>query len=82
MAGERHAGFYTVSMVKAGHVDQWAVDRSYGRVVVELKFDRVRNLFVVTETVTDQVGTARRESTHHYLSDAHHAFTTLTRKHQ
>lgn len=77
--GDRHAGFLTVSMVKAGHVDQWAkVTPSGGKVLVELRFDPVRDVFLVTRTIEDGVGTARRESAHRYLSDAHTVFTKYT----
>lgn len=81
---ERHAGFYTVAMVKAGHVDQWAAIRSYGRVTIELRYDGVRDLFLVTEVVDsgDDYNTrAVRESAFRFLADAHHDFTELTRFH-
>ncbi|QUE25381.1 hypothetical protein SEA_FIZZLES_87 [Microbacterium phage Fizzles] len=78
MTGERHAGFLTVAMVKAGYVDQWAKLTPAGKVTVELRFDSVRDVFLVTRTVEDGVGTSRRESAHRYLSDAHTVFTKYT----
>lgn len=83
MTGERHAGFYTVAMVKAGHVDQWARFLPNGdRAIITLTYDKVRDLFVVTEKIDDGVNWSSTDSAHRFLSDAHHAFTTLTRKHQ
>lgn len=75
---DRHAGFYTVAMVKAGHVDQWAKETPAGRVLVELRFDPVRDVFLVTRTIEDGIGVSRRESAHRYLSDAHTVFTKYT----
>lgn len=84
MGSERHAGFYTVSMVKAGHVDTWAtLLPKGGKVVIELRYDQARDLFLVTETLTfpdDSVSV--RSGAHRFLSNAHRDFTILTRKHQ
>lgn len=77
---ERHAGFYTVSMVKAGAVDQWAKLLDKGKVTVELRYDKVRDRFVVSEHVENGLCFAHYETAHRYLSDAHHNFTALTRK--
>lgn len=84
MTGERHAGFYTVAMVKAGHVDQWAtLLPKGGKVVIELRHDSARDIFLVTETLTfPDESVSVRTIADHFLSDAHHAFTTLTRKYQ
>ena len=81
---DRHAGFLTVALVKAGHVDQWAVIREVGRITVELRYDRVRDLFLVVETVESHDGedATIRESAHRYLSEAHDAFTAHTLKHR
>ena len=82
---DRHAGFLTVALVKAGHVDQWATIRPDGkRVVVELRYDRRRDTFRVIETLSHTNGSpfTERETEHTYLSEAHDAFTTLTLKHR
>lgn len=80
---DRHAGFLTVSLVKAGEVDTWARFLPSGeRVIVKLRYDKVRDRFIVAEKIDDGVNWSTTESAHRFLSDAHTAFTALTLKHR
>lgn len=78
----RHSrGGYTAAALKAGERDQYAVQRSYGRVVIELFFDGTHDChWHVTREITPGDVTEERTS-FSSLNEARRHFRRLVTEH-
>lgn len=78
----RARGFLTFDQLRSGTRQQYAVDRSYGRVLIELRYEQRLDTFILTEKVTDPDGThTTKETAIRLIGVARRAFTIATRKH-
>lgn len=82
--GERGAartgGFLSLEALRSGMREQYAVQRSYGTVVVELAFENGH--FVVSQRITKPgVESTSTSKTHALLGMAHEHFSALVRNH-
>ena len=77
---ERSGGFYTMEMLRGGMRDQYAVQRSYGTVVIELYINGSGP--IITERITEADGTYSFTAwSFDFLGDAHREYKRLVKKH-
>lgn len=83
--GERNRnGDVRGEYLRAGHVEQYAVVRSYGRVIVELRASKSDIYPWLVTLRIDNPKTQESSSADHayrFLDDARHHFRSLIRKH-